>query len=99
MFIRIEHPHKCKCISRAPAMGSGRDWWIGKLIERVAQYPGETHCLHLRTNVKDVQFLCNEADFRNLIIICRAVVGQPSESWLQSMVDHSLLLAEKIVDT
>ena len=75
-------------------MGEGREWWIGKLTEPVTEHPSETHCLHLKTNAKDVQFLCNEADFRNLIIICRAVVGQPSESWLKSMVESAITLAD-----
>ena len=95
MFVKIEHPHKCKCIATAPAMGEGRKWFIGKLIDHISDYPEETHCLHLKTNYKDVTFLCNEADFRNLMIICRAVVGQPNEKWMQTMVKMSLNTTEK----
>lgn len=76
-------------------MAEGREWFIGKLAEHLPDYPEETHCLHLKTNYKDVTFLCNEADFRNLMIICRAVVGQPNESWMQSMVEMSLNMAGK----
>lgn len=89
MFVTISHPHKCHCIAKAPAMGEGRNWFIGKLDEHISEHPSETHCLHLKTNYKDVTFLCNEADFRNLMIICRAVVGQPDEDWMQSMVEMS----------
>lgn len=87
MTVKVEHKHKCQCIANAPAMGEGRMWWIGKLEERLEEYPEETHCLHLKTNYKDITFLCNEADFRNLMIICRAVVGQPDEGWMKWMVE------------
>ena len=96
MFVKIEHPHKCTCIAVAPAMGEGREWFIGKLDEHLPEYPHETHCLHLKTQYKDVTFLCNEADFRNLLIICRAVIGQPHEDWLKSMVEWSLQKAGSI---
>lgn len=92
MFVTISHPHKCTCVSKAPAMGQGREWFIGKLDQILPDYPEETHCLHLKTNYKDVTFLCNEADFRNLMIICRAVVGQPNEAWMEQMVQASLSL-------
>ena len=83
---RMRIPHKCKRIVTAPAMGEGREWWIGGLTEKIDSYPEETHCLHMTTPAKSVVFLCNEADFRNLIIICRAVVGLPDESWMQTMM-------------
>ena len=89
MKVTIEHQHKCNKIASAPAMGEGRDWWIGKLIEPIKEYPEETHCLHLNTKLKSVTFLCNGADFRNLMILCRAVIGQPNENWMQSMLKIS----------
>lgn len=89
IFITVTHNHKCHCIAKAPAMAVGREWWIGKLDAPVVNYPMETHCLHLKTEFKDITFLCNEADFRNLIIMCVAAIGLPSENWLQSMVNIS----------
>lgn len=93
MFIKIEHPHKCRCLAVAPAMGEGREWKVGVLTEHLQEYPVETHCLHLKTQYKDITFLCNEADFRQLMILCRAVIPQPSENWLNSMVEMGQKIA------
>jgi len=86
MYVKIKHEHRCECIAIAPSMGDGREWKVGKLIDKLDKYPEETHCLHLKTQYKDVTFLCNEADFRQLMILCRAVIEQPAESWMIAML-------------
>lgn len=85
--VTIYHEHKCECISHAPAMAEGRSWWIGKLLEPVPDFPEESFCLHLQTKIKNVTFLCNEADFRNIIVMCAAAIGLPDIDWLHSMID------------
>src|SRR5687767_9838333 len=55
----LKPEHKCKCIARIHNMAPGRDWWLGELTEKVAEWPHETHCLHIKTPLKDVVFLCN----------------------------------------
>ena len=84
MKVKIEHAHKCKCIAKAPAMGEGRNFWVGKLTESVKEHPIETHCLHLETQFKEVVFLCNEADFRQLQLICEVAVST-DRSWIETM--------------
>ena len=85
MIATIKHEHKCKIIARA-CMGEGRDFYVGELIEPVKEYPLETHCLHLKTQVKEVEFLCNKADFAQLQILGRSVTGQLNEQWIESML-------------
>ena len=70
-------------------MGEGRSWWVGELTEKLTEYPHETHCLHLRTQFKDVTFLCNMGDFQQLQILCRAVTGKLDEDWIESMIKIS----------
>jgi len=79
-------PHKCEPVARA-FMGKNRDWWIGKLIEPVAEWPRETHCLHMLTPLKDVAFLCNRGDFENLMLLANAVVGLDSLDWLKRVTE------------
>ena len=89
MIVKIEHEHKCKCIAKAPAMGEGRSWWVGELVEKIEKYPEETNCLHLKTQQKDVTFLCNRGDFEQLQVLCRCVTGKLNESWIESMITIS----------
>ena len=85
----IEHPHKCEQIAKAPSMGEGRSWWVGKLQENIPEHPEETHCLHLKTQLKDVTFLCNIGDFQHLQVLCMCVTGKLSDSWIDSMIKLS----------
>jgi len=78
--------HKCECLLRA-CMGEGRDWWVGVLTEKVKGYPEETHCLHLKTALKNVVFLCNKADFEQLLVLCRKVTGEVNEAWIKAMLN------------
>lgn len=91
MKVTIKHNHKCERIATAPALGEGRDFWIGKLLDPLPEYPEETHCLHLKTEAKDVTFLCNMADFHQLQVLCRAVTGEINEGWMQTMIKLSTL--------
>jgi hypothetical protein len=77
--------HKCKLIARA-CMDKGRDWWCGELTEPIKEYTLETHCLHLKTQLKDVVFLCNKGDFQQLQLLGRSITGKLDESWIESML-------------
>ena len=89
MFVSITHEHKCKRIATCPSMGEGRDWWAGKLTEPVLEHPQETHCLHLKTQHKEVVFLCTKGDFSNLAVLAIAVYGKIASSWMESQVEYS----------
>jgi len=87
MKVVVTHKHKCEKIAIAPGMSHGRHWWVGKLTEPVKEWPLETHCLHLRTPLKDITFLCNHADFQQLQVLGRCVTGAISDEWMDSMVE------------
>ena len=76
-------------------MEDGRDWWIGKLLEPVKEWPKETHCLHMKTPVKSVSFLCNYGDFENLLVLSNVVVGLRDMDWLESMTKRARGLSQK----
>lgn len=67
-------------------MAEGRDWWLGELLEPLPDYPQETHCLHLKTPVKEVVFGVNRADMEQLAILCHIVCGPIDPQWLDAMV-------------
>jgi len=93
MRVKIEHEHKCECIAKAPAMGEGRDFWVGKLTDKLPEHPEESYCLHMKTQFKDVTFLCNEADFQQIQILCMCITGKIDETWMESMIDRAKRLA------
>ena len=95
MKVIIKHPHKCKCIAKAPGMGPGRSFWIGELTEPVPEHPEETHCLHLITNSKEIEFLCNIADFQQLQVICQSVTGKIDVEWIKSSIEIAQKLAQQ----
>ena len=76
MRVSIFHPHKCKCKLKAPSMGKGREWFIGELTEPLEAYPHETHCFHMTTPTKEVVWLMNPADFRNLYVLSSIMVEE-----------------------
>lgn len=87
----LKPSHKCEMIARYPDMLEGRDWWIGKLIEPVPDWPNETHCLHLKTPLKDVVFLCNRGDFGAFATFAQIYFGhQVNQTWLDAMVVAAL---------
>ena len=85
-FNSLKPWHHCRPLARA-VMAANRDWWIGELLHPVPEWPTETHCLHMKTPVKDVVFLCNSGDFEQLIVIANAVMGLKNLAWLESMTE------------
>lgn len=78
----LKPEHHCKIIARAPMMNEGRDIWIGNLTEPVLEWPEETHCLHIKTPLKDIVLLINLGDRHNLAMLIYAVDGSYDEGWL-----------------
>lgn len=85
--------HRCQPIARAVAMEEGRDWWIGELIEPVPEWPHETHCLHMKTPIKYVVFLCNSGDFEQLLVMSNVVTQLKNLQWLESMTEMAITRA------
>lgn len=83
---RVKPPHKCRRIASA-VMDVDRDWWIGELLEPVPEWPKETHCLHMKTPIKNVVFLCNGGDFEQLLVLSNVVVELQNLDWLNSMTE------------
>ena len=77
--------HKCKPIAEA-FMGKDRRLWIGELTEHIKEYPQEKYCLHIKTPVKDIVFLCNRGDFEQIYILAKVIGINPDKSWTESMV-------------
>ena len=77
--------HKCKMIAKMK-MGKDRDWWLGKLLEPIEGYPGETHCLHIKTPLKEVVLGVNSGDMEQLAVLCKIVVGHRiNPVWIDNM--------------
>lgn len=93
---RLRPPHKCEPIARVPPdlMDEGRDWWIGKLTERHPEWKGETHCLHIKTPLKEVWFLIWEGDMQWIAALGHAAFGPISLEWL----DRTAASARKVVN-
>jgi hypothetical protein len=77
--------HKCKPIARL-RMEPPREWWLGELLEPIPGYPNETHCLHIKTPLKEVVLGVNQADMEMLAVLCQVVCGPINPKWLDSMV-------------
>lgn len=84
-----EPPHECEFVARG-VMAENRDWWIGKLTTVIPEWPNETHCLHMRTPIKSVVFLCNGGDFEQLMVMSNAVVNLADLEWLKSMTREAM---------
>ena len=56
----------------------------GELLEPVPEWPHETLCLHMKTPLKDVSFLCNAGDFEQLLTLSNVVVQLESLPWLRA---------------
>lgn len=78
--------HKCKPIVRL-RMESPGDWWLGELLEPIPGFPRETHCLHIKTPVKEVVLGVNRTDMELLAVLCQVVCGPLHPKWLDRMVD------------
>lgn len=92
----VQPIHRCRPIARA-VMAENRDWWIGELLEPVSEWPKETHCLHMKTPIKSVVFLCNSGDFEQLLVMSNVIVRLKNLSWLEHAMDGAKIrsLAEK----
>ena len=83
--VSLTHDHKCEMVARGFMMNEGRDWWIGRLTEKIEQWPEEDYCLHLETPAKKVVFLLNQGDLYQLMSLCQAIVGVTSLAYIDSM--------------
>ena len=79
--------HKCRRIAELP-MESPREWWLGELLEPIENYPRETHCLHIKTPLKEVVLGLHRGDFELLAVLCQVVCGPISPDWLTIMERH-----------
>jgi hypothetical protein len=79
--------HKCKCVARIHNMMPGRDWWLGELTEKVPEWPHETHCLHIKTPLKEIVLLCNMGDLQGLAVLCDIPWPIVNPTWKERMKD------------
>lgn len=79
--------HECEKIAEAGPFENGRNLWVGRLAEKIAGYPSETHCIHITTPKKSVVFGVNAADASILGVVAQIIHGQPiNHRWLDIMV-------------
>ena len=90
----LKPKHKCRKLASA-LMSPGRDWWIGELLEPIPEWPKETHCLHMKTPMKDIVFLCNRGDFENLLVMSNVIIGLKNINWLNSVTKAAVNRANK----
>lgn len=76
--------HQCKPVARLK-MGEGRDWWLGELTEPIPEWPTETHCLHIKTPLKEVVLGVTRGDMEQLAVLCQIVCGPINTNWLERM--------------
>ncbi len=74
-------------------MAENRNWWLGKLLEPIPGYPNETHCLHIKTPLKEVVLGINQGDMSLLAVLCQIVCGPINPEWLNSM--SKILMSEE----
>lgn len=85
--------HKCRPVARM-FMDEGRDWWLGELTEPLPDWPRETHCLHIKTPLKEVVLGVCAADMEQLTVLCYVVRQTDSasnahvnEQWIERMAE------------
>lgn len=77
--------HHCRPVARM-SMAAERDWWLGELTEPLAEWPNETHCLHITTPLKTVVLGINRGDMTQLAVLAQIVHGGPiSPAWIDRM--------------
>lgn len=91
-------PHRCQPVASIlrGALDEGRDWWIGRLLEPVPDWPKETHCLHIKTPVKDIVLLIWEGDVEWFSVLFHAAYtrGHPiNQEWLDRVADGAIKAA------
>ena len=81
--------HKCRPIARMGMATEDREWWLGELLEPYPQFPLETHCMHIKTPVKEVVLGVMHGDMSQLAVLCQIVHGKPiNQTWLNSTERH-----------
>lgn len=76
-------------------MQAERDWWLGKLTEKITDYPRETHCLHITTPEKSVVLGVMQSDLDFLAVLGQVVAGRPlNPHWSEKMVALTQRLAD-----
>lgn len=54
--------HKCKKIAEVDTKLSDRKIWIGELTEKYNEAPLESHCIHIKTPLKEIVLGVNSSD-------------------------------------
>lgn len=76
-------PHKCKTIAKMRMVGE-REWTLGRLTERVPEYPDEEFCFHISTPLKKVVLLLNIGDMTQIAVFCKIAHGvHINPSWIE----------------
>lgn len=78
--------HKCEKIA-SMIMDENRNWWLGKLTEPISGWPNETHCLHIKTPLKEIVLGVNYGDMSQLAVLCQIVCGPINQHWLDNMAN------------
>jgi hypothetical protein len=77
--------HKCRPVARM-VMDGGRDWWLGELTESLADWPRETHCLHIQTPLKTVVLGVCQADLDQLNVLGYVMSGKHlNQHWVEKL--------------
>jgi hypothetical protein len=81
--------HKCRKVAEAQPLETGRELWLGELLEPYPGFEHLTHCLHVRTPQKSVVFGVYRGDFDLLAVFGYIVGGRYAitERWLSHMAD------------
>lgn len=95
--------HKCQPMAEM-RMEPPRRWWLGRLTEPIAAYPDETHCLHIKSPLKEIVLGLQEADFVQFVAICEIALGyRINPTWLDNTIPYmkqrgEAIAAERKVD-
>lgn len=95
---RLRPPHQCRPVARIHNMAPGREWWLGFLTEPIADHPSETHCLHIKTPLKEVWLLCNIGDLQGLVVLCDIPFPVVNEVWKERMETSYLRSGEQMLE-
>ena len=86
----LRPPHTCKKIAEIVNMNEGREWWLGEITEPFYAPDGtkETHCLHIKTPLKEIWLLCNIGDLQGLTVLANIPFPVTSQEWRERMEKH-----------
>ena len=80
--------HKCEKIAQVSNMGKGREMWLGKLLEPIPNEPQETHCLHIKSQYKEIVWGILAEDLSAYVVLDYILRGHAiNERWLQHMAE------------